>query len=384
MLSAFGELFTRNFEEAGEIGASVSVWRHGREIISLHQGARRREEITTWHSDTLVPVWSATKGPSALTLLLLLHEAGIPVEEPVRRAWPEMQAGLTFAHLLSHQGGLAALDAKVSVFDHPAVAEALAAQEPQWMPGSGHGYHPRTFGFLVEECVRRLSGGAGTGDILRERITGPLDADFWIGLPVTEHHRVAQLFPGKMKSAAGTEEEAFFAAFGQPGSLTRRAFASPAGLHAVGDMNDPSAWTAALPAMGGVGSAQGLGKIYALLAAGGVWQGRELVPPAVIDQLRTPLVNGKDKVLLMPTSFAAGVMKDPLDAAGMKTRRHFGPSREAFGHPGAGGSHAFADPENGIAFAYTMNQMEQGVMPGPKSLRLVEAVYKALDRGELD
>jgi CubicO group peptidase (beta-lactamase class C family) len=368
--------FARNFDERGEVGASVSVWQHGREILSLHRGARTRDEVSTWTADTLVPVWSATKGPAALTILLLLHDAGIGLEESVRRIWPQLQADITFAQMLSHQAGLAALDVRVSVFDHAAVAAALEVQSPQWTPGTSHGYHARTFGFLIEECARRLTGAHGIGAVLRERITGPIDADFWIGLPPEQHHRVARLYPGKAKTAAG-EEAAFFAALAQPSSLTRRAFASPAGLHAVAEMNQPAAWTAGLSAFGGVGSARGLAKIYALLAGGGRWTGRELVPPAVLTQLGAPLVNGTDRVLLMPTSFSAGAMMDPLGLDGEKLRRHFGPSLQAFGHPGAGGSHAFADPKNGLAFAYVMNQMELGVMPRERCLRLVAAVYES-------
>jgi CubicO group peptidase (beta-lactamase class C family) len=372
------EEFSRNFSEHGEVGASVSVWREGREILSLHRGSRTKEEIDTWNADTLVPVWSASKGPAALAFLLLLHGAGLSLDSPVQAVWPELRTGMTFAQMMSHQGGLAALDSKPSVLDHPAVAAALAAQDPAWTPGTAHGYHPRTFGFLLEECARRLSGGQGIGAVLRERVTGPLDADFWIGLPSSEHHRVARIYPGKMKDTSAGPEAAFFAAFTKPDTLTRRAFASPAGLHAVGDMNQPAAWTAALPAFGGVGSARGLGKIYGLLAAGGVWDGRTLVPSTVIDQLSTRLVDGMDRVLLIPTAFSAGCMMDPLAGDGTKQRSHFGPSLRAFGHPGAGGSHAFADPETGLSFAYVMNQMEQGVMPNDKSLRLVRSLFDTI------
>ena len=377
-MQAVAAEFARNFTGRGEIGASVSVWRNGQEILSLHHGARTREEIATWNADTLVPVWSATKGPASLAMLLLLHDAGVALETPVRKIWPELRANFTFAQMLSHQSGLPALDVRPSVFDHEAVASALAGQEPQWAPGTAHGYHPRTFGFLVEECARRLTGGRSIGATLRERISGPLDADFWIGLPHAEHHRVARLYPGKVKNARGSGEVAFFTALADPSSLTRRAFASPFGLHAVSDMNQPDTWTAALPALGGIGSARGLGKIYAMLAAGGTWQGRELVPSAVMTQLSWPLADGPDRVLCIPTAFSAGCMMDPLMPDGTKQRRHFGPSLCAFGHPGAGGSHAFADPEHGLAFAYVMNQMEQGVMPNTKALSLVDAVYESI------
>ena len=366
--------FEHNFAARGEIGASLSVWLHGREVVSLHKGARTRDEVDTWHDDTLVPVWSATKGPAALALLLALHDVGLSPDSPVQSVWPELRARCSFGQLLSHQAALPTIDEKPSIFDHPAVADALARQSPFWEPGTAHGYHPRTFGFLIDECARRLSGGQSIGAILANRITIPIDAHFWIGLPVSEHHRVARLYPGKAKPAASPDEAAFFAAFTSQDSLTRRAFASPAGLHAVGDMNLPAAWTAALPAQGGVGSARGLAKIYSLLASGGSWNGRQLIPPAVLSWASQPLANGHDKVLLMPTRFSAGFMMNPLAPDGTTLHHRFGPNPRAFGHPGAGGSLAFADPDRGLAFAYVMNQMEQGVMPNAKSLTLIDAL----------
>ncbi len=373
---AIAEAFERNFSERGEIGASVSIWSGGEEILSLHHGSRTKDEVVTWHRDTLVPVWSVTKGPAALAFLLTLHEAGLHLDTPVMEVWPELRARMTFGQMLSHQGGLPALDAPPSVFHHEAVAAALAKQAPHWEPGTAHGYHPRTFGFLLEECARRLTGGRGIGQILHERITGPLDAEFWIGLPLEHHHRVARLYPGRLRThTPGDPEGAFLSAFGLPHSLTRRAFTSPAGLHAISDMNLPAAWSAGLAAFGGVGSARGLGKIYALLAAGGLWQGRRLVPETVIRWLSSPITQGSDVVLLMPTAFSAGCMMDPVDpATGKKLTHRFGSSPNAFGHPGAGGSLAFAAPALDLAFAYVMNQMEQGVMPGEKALSLTAAL----------
>jgi CubicO group peptidase (beta-lactamase class C family) len=377
-MEAVAECFAQNFTLRGEIGASVSVWRGEVEILSLHHGARTKDEVATWHVDTPVPVWSAGKGPAALAFLLALHGAGLTLETPVQHVWPELRAMMNFGRMLSHRGGLAALDSPPSVFDHAAVAAALAQQAPLWPPGDGHGYHPRTWGFLLEECARRLTG-QGIGELLRETITGPLGAEFWIGLPHAEHHRVARLYPGKPRLCGAEDPEAaFFAAFGTPDSLTRRAFSSPAGLHAVSDMNQPAAWSAGLAAFGATGTAGGLAKIYALLAAGGCWQGRRLVPEEVMRWLGTRLCQGHDRVLLMPSAFSAGCMMDVLDDGGGKVTRRFGPSAQAFGHPGAGGSLGFADPENGVAFAYVMNQMEQGVMPNAKTRGLVEALYASL------
>ena len=140
-------------------------------------------------------------------------------------------------------------------------------------------------------------------------------------------------------------------------------------------MNDERAQGIGLPAMGGVGSAAGLGKFYAMLAAGGKWNGKTYVSSQILAQAETTLSSDLDKTFQMQTAFSAGFMKDPLDAFGQKRRQLFGPEPRAFGHPGAGGSHAFADPENGIAFAYAMNQMAYGVLPNERSLDMVAALY---------
>ena len=154
----------------------------------------------------------------------------------------------------------------------------------------------------------------------------------------------------------------------------RKAFTSPHGLHSVSAMNDPAERSRSIVSFGGIGSASSLAKFYAMLANGGEMDGRRYFENKTILQMTTTLTSGMDRVFQIPTAFSAGFMKDPPDAG----RRIFGPSTLAFGHPGAGGSHAFADPENGIAFAYVMNQMEQSLLPNEKSLRLVDAMYAAL------
>jgi CubicO group peptidase (beta-lactamase class C family) len=160
-----------------------------------------------------------------------------------------------------------------------------------------------------------------------------------------------------------------------PSSLTARAFASPRGLHSVAAMNSAEGRTASLGAFGGVGTASSLAKFYAMLAEGGELEGRRFFEPSTMEWMAATLTQGPDRILLLETAFSAGFMRDPVDASGRKTRTNYGPSLRAFGHPGAGGSIAFADPENRIAFAYVMNQMEPGVLPGPKSLRLIDALY---------
>jgi CubicO group peptidase (beta-lactamase class C family) len=370
--SALGKLidvFERNFRDRGELGASVSVWWCGEEILSLSQGWCEREQTRPWSRRTLVPVYSASKVPSASTLLMVLDRKGMNQETPVREVWPGFPvAGATFGDLLSHQCGLAALDRRADVFEHNEVVAAIQAQSPEWLPGEGHGYHPRTFSALLEEPVRRLTGKT-LGECWHHEIARPLDIDFWIGLPASEWPRVARLYPGKV----GKDElvDSFYKQMTTSGTYTRRAFSSPHGLHAIHEMNEPRAWQSALPAMGGVGTAEALAKFYQVIlgAIPGPFSSR------VRHALSTKRSAAEDRVLLRPTVFTCGAQMDPVDEAGAKVRHMYGPSQSAFGHPGAGGGHGMADPESGVSFAYVMNQMHLSVMPGNKCLDMVEALF---------
>jgi CubicO group peptidase (beta-lactamase class C family) len=364
-LAAVEAWFAGNFRERGELGAAVSVWHRGREVLSLAGGTMDREGRQPWTVETLVPVWSCTKGIAAWAGVAALRGAGVGLERAVADVWPDFeQAGkgeLTFRQLLAHTGGLAVLDEKVSILDHAAVVGALERQLPMADLGRVQGYHARTFGFLLDEIVRRVTGAESLGRYF-ETLREPLGAEFWLGLPEQEMGRVATLYPGRMTEAL--KQEPFMRAFQTPGSVTLRAFQSPVGLNAVADFNRPETWRAGFPSMGGVGSARGLGRLYAALAEGG-WP-----------ELEATVSDAEDVVLCQPMAFSAGMMKDAVDAAtGRKRRRLFGPALRAFGHPGAGGSLAFADPENGLAFAYVMNQMELGVLPGERALGLVRALY---------
>ena len=359
-------LFAENFTRFGELGASLSVWQDGEEIISLAGGWCDRQESRPWTAETPVLVWSATKGPAAACVLHAAQEHGLHLETRVAEVWPEFTGESTLGQVLSHQAGLPVLDCVVPVFDHDAVAAALAAQDPHWEPGTAHGYGPRVFGFLLDELVRRITGET-LGAYWRDVFALPLGLDFWIGLPDAQQEKVASVFPAK----SAPPKDRFYTAFAAPSSFTVRAFGSPQGLHSVASLNTGEARAASFPGFGGIGTAHALGKFYAMLAGGGAGY----FEPWTLDWMSTTLAQGEDRVLLMETAFSAGFMRDPVSPRGEKIRRNFGPSLRAFGHPGAGGSHAFADPETGIAFAYVMNQMEPGVLPGPKALRLVDAVF---------
>jgi CubicO group peptidase (beta-lactamase class C family) len=370
------EAFEYNFRERGELGASVSVFVEGKEVLNLSDGHANRERTRPWTADTLVPVWSATKGPAAVACLCALDEATLPLDSPVCEVWPEFAAeekkSVTFRHVLTHTAGLFALDQFTPIQDHRAVVAALERQAPIFPPGTRQGYHARTFGFLLDEIVRRVTAAPSLGIYFHERIASRMSLDFWIGLPPEQMSRVATIYPGKMRASAANDP--FLRAFNTKGSATQRAFASPGGLNAVQDMNQPDTLARGYASMGGVGSARALAAFYAMLANGGSWQGQKVVSDSILQALETTLTQQEDAVLCAPVAFSAGMMRDPVDGFNKKIRRIFGSSKRAFGHAGAGGSLAFADPERRLSFAYVMNQMEVGALPGEKTLSLVEAV----------
>ena len=374
-LKRITSLFEENFERFGELGAAVSVWQKGKSILELQGGFRDAKREQPWTTDTIVLFWSATKGLGSACLLHVLQEHHIELERHVAEFWPEFaqadKGNITFAQLLSHQAGLPALDESADVLDYPAVIAALEKQAPVWPPGTAHGYHARTFGFLIDELLRRIAGKTVSG-YWRNAFGEPLGLDIWIGLPETEQARAATIYAAKAGGAATPAE--FYRDLATPGTLVRKAFTSPRGLHSVSAMNTKENRALEIVSFGGIGSASSLAKFYAMLANGGELEGRRYFSSETLAQMTTTLSSGVDRIFQIPTAFSAGFMKDPPET----TRRIFGPSPLAFGHPGAGGSHAFADPETGISFAYVMNQMEQSLLPNEKSLRLVDALYQVI------
>lgn len=263
----------------------------------------------------------------------------------VEGVWPELKAGrLTFDEMFSHQGGYAALHEKVSIWDRKAVIASLENQDPLWAVGT-HGYHPRTIGFLADEIVRRIDGRP-LGQFWREEIAETEEIDFWIGLPEEQFSRVAELVPARLSKSG--EPKPFYEALLTKDSLTRRAFSSPSDLAGVSDMNQPRAWQAGFPAMGGVGSALGLAKFYD-------WVLRQ----EFLEELIKPRIKGLDEIQRIENSFGFGVMLG------------LGPNRDCFGHPGAGGSYGFANVETGMSYAFVMNHFESNLFPNKERLDLV-------------
>jgi CubicO group peptidase (beta-lactamase class C family) len=381
ILQRLKPLFEENFEKLGELGAAVSVWKNGKQVVDLYGGFCDAGREKPWATDTIVLVWSATKGIGSACVLHALQQQKIELHRCVAEFWPEFgQADkdkITFGQLLSHQAGLCALDQRVDVLDYDGVIRALEAQAPLWQPGTAHGYHARTFGFLLEQLMRRITGKT-LSDYWQENFARPLELDFWIGLPEEKNSRVATIYAAKTPKAFGAEPKNrqsgsdFYRDLVTPGTLARKTFTSPYGLNVISKMNDPHIRAQPIVSFGGIGSASALAKFYSMLANGGELNGQTFFSPKTIEWMTTTSSDGIDSVFQIPTAFSAGFMKDSRDAE----RTMFGPSATSFGHPGAGGSHAFADSEHRISFAYVMNQMEQSLLPNEKSLRLVDAIYR--------
>jgi CubicO group peptidase (beta-lactamase class C family) len=246
---------------------------------------------------------------------------------------------------------------------------ALAEQEPFWKPGDAHGYHARTYGFLVDELVRQISSGVTVAEYFRETFGQPLDLDLWIGIPSELVNDVAPIQTPRQKRESSFEDP-FYQALADPTSLTRLAFTTPTGPIAPSAFNAPELRMHPLPSLGAIGTAESLARFYYRVLCEPQFLSLEL-----LSTLAKTIVSGQDRVLQIPTAFGLGFMKDPISPEHKKLRKIFGPCPATFGQPGAGGSHAFIDPDRKLAFAYVMNQMEPGVLPNPKSMRLVDQLY---------
>ena len=367
------ELFAENFDQLGELGASVCIRRHGEVILHLADGYRDREKTLPWTRETPVLIWSATKALASACLVHAAFEHEVELGCRVVELWPEYaqngKAETTLLHVLTHQAGQPALrDPSTPIFDYNAVTEQLARQEPFWKPGEAHGYHPRTYGFLVDELVRRMTHGVALGTYFRLIFGVPLGLNLWIGVPESIASEVAPIYAPR-KPRTPEAEERFYQALSDQGSLTRKAFATPAGLLTPSQMNDPKVRRLSIPSLGGIGTAGALARFYQTLCSD------EIFSSETIRRIAVTQCTCKDQVLRIDTAFGIGFMKDPLDG-NRKIRKIFGSELDSFGQPGSGGSLGFCDPKNGMAFAYVMNQMEPGVFPNAKSLRLVDYFYE--------
>jgi len=370
--------FAANFAEMGDVGAAVAVHLDGRPVVDLWAGAADPEAGKPWEDDTLALVFSTTKGITAVCALLLWERGELDLDAPVIEVWPEFGAAgkeaVTTRHLLSHQAGLPAFDQPITTEecnDADLVAARLAAQAPRWQPGTAHGYHAITYGWLVGEVVRRVSGRT-VGRFLADEVAGPLDLATYLGLPPDLEPRVATLLPmrfDQLPPGFQLDEKvmAVASAFLDPTSLLFQAFTNPPIL-GFEPFNSPELHQAEWPAANGITTARSLSRLYGELACDRV------LGAATLDEAERPQAAGPDRVLVLDTAFGLGFA---LPSAIVS----YAPTGGGFGHDGAGGSVGFADRRAGVGFAYVMNQMGLSLGTDQRVDNLTCALYACLGEG---
>jgi len=368
--------FVENLERRGEVGAAVAITIDGRPVVDLWGGHADQARTRPWNRDTIVNVWSTTKGLTAICAHRLAGEGKLDFEAPVAKYWPEFAQGgkgaIPVKFLLSHRAGLAAIRAPIpdeALFSWEIVTRELARQEPWWEPGTKHGYHAITFGWLVGEVVRRITGKS-LGTYFRDEIARPLSLDAHIGFDASLDARVAEIIPAP--APAPGQPNPMAELMKDPESVTGKALMNPPNTLAPTTTNS-RAWRAAeIPGANGHSDARSLARVYGALSRGGEVDGIRVMSAAEIVKCYTEQSKGPDAVLQMPTRFSLGFA---LSMPGAE----FGPNPRSFGHPGAGGSLGFADPDTKVGFGYVMNQMGAQVsLVDPRAKALIDAVYASL------
>lgn len=364
-----------------EVGAAVSVWREGRKVVDLWGGEADRRTGRAYDEDTLQLVFSTSKGVTAIAANLLAQRGQLDLDAPVAQYWPEFaQAGkedIPVRWLLCHRAGLPWIDGDMTIeqaLDWDQVIEAIEAQSPVWAPGSQHGYHATTFGWLVGEVVRRVDGRR-LGTFVREELSEPLGLDLWIGLPADQHHRVAPLEVIDLPTDP-TLAEIVDQFLGAESMLGRSLFA-PGGAwrqEGFGSFNRPDVWAAEIPAANCITDARSLAKLYAACVSevpGPDGAPHRLFTDSTVAAAIERQTEGVDHVIMgMDMQYGLGfnLPGDLLKLGGHRS----------FGHYGAGGSVGFADPDAQVGFGYVMNKMFLGLTGDPRTSNLIDATYGCL------
>lgn len=376
------DAFRRNLSSGKEIGAAVAVYRDGRKVVDLWGGFRNGHTRAPWQKDTIVSVFSTTKGVASLAVAVAASRGLVDYDAAVADYWPEFaQAGkgaITVRQLLGHQAGLVAIKPPLTlsdIADPEKLSAKIAKQAPAWPPGTRHGYHAVTLGWYQSELIRHVDPKRRTlGRFFAEEIASPLDLDFYIGLPPSvDRNRVAHLHAfskGQMMLHLDTVPPLFAAALFNPSSLAARALTIATGVKEADAFNRDELRTVEIPAGNGTGTARSVAKLYGSAATGDAELG---LSAGVRDALAGPAVPPtgrlRDKVLQVPTSYSLGFGKPTSTFV-------FGSSDRAFGWPGAGGSFGFADPDSGIGFGYVMNRMCMHLFSDPRELSLRQALFR--------
>lgn len=372
--------FVRNFTERGELGASVHVRVAGLPVVDLWGGVADPTTGRAWTRDTLVHVWSCTKGATALCAHILASRGELDLDAPVAQYWPEFaqngKSAVTVAMLMSHQAGVPALRDPLpfgALYDTEYMTDRLAAEAPFWEPGTRHGYHALTFGFCVGELVRRISGRTLAG-FFRQEVAEPLGLDFSMGLPDSELPRLAPSIPADPPTPPFSR--AFLAAISDPTSIASLVFFNSGGYLNPGEAESAAARAQTeIGATGGFTNARALSRLYAVLANGG----ERFVDKASFARMARVNSAGWDQFGLIPSRFTLGFVKSIDNRRGDPGNQDTGIlSEAAFGHSGFGGSIGFADPENRLSFGYTMTKQGPGTLLNPRGQSLVDAAYRSL------
>lgn len=356
------DAFAQNFSDGLEQGAGFAAFLGDELVVDLRGGFADRADETPWAENTLCPVYSTTKPVAALVIATLVERGKLDYDARVAEYWPEFAANgkgaYTVAEALSHQAGVPGFVDPIDPalwLDPPALSAELAKIKPLWGRGEGSGYHPLTWGYIAGELVRRVSKRS-LGTILREDICQPLGIDFWIGLPESEHGRVAQTLKPKSPAHFPHNNEATRAAFLTPWAAANRG---------------ATEWRKAeIPSANGHATAVAMARLYSAFAQKGRIGETRVIAPVTWDELTRERVSGEDRVLPGRVAFGAGVMRNlPLI---------YGPNPETLCHSGWGGSGALGDPATGLSAAYIMNRQGTHLLEDARRSRLVDALYSCL------
>jgi CubicO group peptidase (beta-lactamase class C family) len=369
--AAVRDAFAANFEAGREVGASFAATLDGKLVVDLWAGHADAGYTRPWERDTIVNVFSTTKAMTALCAHLLVDRGLLDLDAPVARYWPEFsnagKATMPVRYLLSHTAGLAAIRQPLSaatLYEWPRMVQALADETPWWEPGSASGYHAMTFGYLVGEVIRRISGKT-PGAFFRDEVAAPLRADFHIGLAAADDARVAEMIPPSAEetAAAGT------AAAVDPESMLGKVMGNP---RLSPELANTRAWRAAeIPAANGHGNARSVAKVLAALACGGTLDGVRLLRTETIERAIEEQCYGRDLVLGFPLRWGLGFMLASADLP-------LSPNPRTFGHGGWGGSLGFADLDARVSWAYVMNKMSPGTTGDTRAAGPIAALYASL------
>ncbi|WP_407315587.1 serine hydrolase domain-containing protein [Pseudomonas sp. nanlin1] len=369
---AVREAFAQLMAGPQERGAALCVQVGGETVVDLWAGTADKDATEVWQSDTLVNVFSCTKVFTAVTALQLVDEGKLQLDAPVAHYWPAFAAQgkerITLRQLLCHQAGLPALRDMLpaeALYQWQTMVDALAAEAPWWQPGAGHGYAAFTYGWLMGELIR-LADGRGPGEAIAARVAKPLGLDFHVGLDDAEFHRVAHVARGKGVAGDEAAQRLLQVTLREPTAMPTRAFTNPPSI--LTSTNKPEWRRMQQPAANGHGNARSLAGFYSALLDG------RLLEAELLTQMTREHSLGDDKTLMTRTRFGLGCMLDQPQVANAT----FGLGAGAFGHPGAGGSVGFADPQYDVGFGFVTNTLGPYVLMDPRAQALVRALKECL------